>query len=258
MLEQRRLDLDGGDHLAAGDEEVLDPVHDADAPLGVALGEVARVQPAVGEGDRRRVRVLEISGHDARTAHEELPGARTGAADAVLGEEGHLDEGVGEADAPGVAARLCERQAGDVGPGLAQPVALDERHPTVVPHPQQRHRRGAAADDGDAKAGQVAVEELRVLGEEEIARRHAHHRGHPVLLDEPQGATGLEPALEDEGAADPQGEEGLHVPPADVVLRHDREDNVGLRERQHPPEGLVGPVAVGVGEHDRLAVTGRP
>ena len=45
----RRLDLDGGDVLAAGDDDVLLPVAQLDVHVGVADGKVTRVVPAARE-----------------------------------------------------------------------------------------------------------------------------------------------------------------------------------------------------------------
>ena len=46
MGQQRVLHLDGGDVLAAGDDDVLGPVHQLDVAVGVAHPEIAGVEPA--------------------------------------------------------------------------------------------------------------------------------------------------------------------------------------------------------------------
>ena len=61
VLEQRGLDLDAVHVLAAADDHVLGPVDDEDEALVVDAGDVAGVQPAVGEGRGRRLGLVPVA-----------------------------------------------------------------------------------------------------------------------------------------------------------------------------------------------------
>ncbi len=109
-------------HVLAGrvDDQLLLAVDDAHVAVGVDLGDVAGVQPAVGV-DRlgRALGVVAIAAHHDRAAHEQLavvrerkldPGDRhaDGAdADRVLGVDGRDQRGLGHA--PHLADRQPER-----------------------------------------------------------------------------------------------------------------------------------------------------
>src|SRR5687767_1090155 len=61
MLVKRVLDLDRGDVLAAGDDDVLGAVLDLHVAVRVHHREVAGMEPAAGEGRLARRLVLEVT-----------------------------------------------------------------------------------------------------------------------------------------------------------------------------------------------------
>src|SRR5215208_6544406 len=85
MAADRVLDLDRGDVLAAGDDDVLLAVADFDVAVGVPDAEVAAVKPAAGERGGGGVGRLEVALHDVVAAHHHLAEG-----DAVAGHVGHL------------------------------------------------------------------------------------------------------------------------------------------------------------------------
>ena len=126
-----------------------------------------------------------------------------------------------------------------------------------MPELEQRlgHRR--TPDDRAAQAGEVGVGETGILRHEEVGRRNAHHRGHPLLADQRERPGRVERRLEHHAGALPPREQRLHVPPADVELRQELEDDVLVAETGDAVEGEVRPEAVRVGEHGALRASGR-
>ena len=72
MLVDDVLDLDRGDVLAAGDDDVLGAVLELDIAVRVHDAEIAGMEPAAGEGFLRRLLVLEIALHDDIAAEHDL------------------------------------------------------------------------------------------------------------------------------------------------------------------------------------------
>ena len=71
MPVQHVLDLDRGDVLAAGDDDVLGAVLDDDVAVLIEHAEVAGVKPAAGKGLLRRLLVLQIAlHHDIAAKHD--------------------------------------------------------------------------------------------------------------------------------------------------------------------------------------------
>ena len=188
-----------------------------------------------------------IAGEDVRAAHLQF----------ALVREPDLDERVRLAGVPELPHRVLWRQTEDVGRGLSQAVPLDHRRATRRPRLEQSlgHRR--AADDGALEAGEVGVGERPILGEEEVDRRHTHHRRHALLLDQPEHPLGAELALEDERGALEPGEKRLHVPAADVKLRQHLEHDVSRMHAGREVEREVRPEAVRVREQRSLRLPRR-
>ena len=101
------------------------------------------------------------------------------------------------------------------------------------------------------------MREVRVLREEQVDRRDAHHRRDPLLLDQPQDALGVELPLEDHRRALQPGEQRLHVPPADMELRQDLQHDVVAVHAGRRVEAEVRPEAVRVREQRTLGLSGR-
>ncbi len=72
VLVERVLDLDRGDVLAAGDDDILGAVLELDVAVRMAHAEIAGVEPAAGEGGLRGLRVLEVALHHDIAAHHDL------------------------------------------------------------------------------------------------------------------------------------------------------------------------------------------
>ena len=72
VTQQRALDLDRRDVLAAADDHVLDPVADLDVAVRVHHGGVAGVEPAVAHGPLGGLRVVVVPGHDDVPADHDL------------------------------------------------------------------------------------------------------------------------------------------------------------------------------------------
>ena len=72
MPVQHLLDLDRGNVLAAGDDDVLRAVLDLDIAVGVHDREVAGMEPAAGERLPGRFRVLQIALHDRVAAQQQF------------------------------------------------------------------------------------------------------------------------------------------------------------------------------------------
>lgn len=253
MQAQRVLDLGGGDVLAARDEDVLEPIDDAEHAARVARHQVAGAQPVAAHGTCRRGGVAEVAGEDARPSHPELSGR--------LALEGKPRRGIDDTHAhvrirPSHRAPRAEglrrRKVQDVRRRLGQPVALRQGDPACPPRVLQRRRHGRTAHQREAEGRDIRRPPLPIGGEQGVLRRHAHHRGHASIGDELQHTGRLERALEHDGRAHPPGEQRLAVPRGDVELREHRQHDVVLRERQRLREGEVVPEAVRVGEHDAL------
>ena len=130
--------------------------------------------------------------------------------------------------------------------------------------PRARHVSSSASGIGAPpttarrRLDRSALLEVRLLRHEEVDRRHAHHRRHPLLA---RSARGSAPDRSSRSsttvAAFPPREQRLDVPPAAVELRqHLKRDVVG-RQPGAEVEGEVRPEAVGVGQQRSLRLSGR-
>ena len=72
VADQDALDLDGGDVLAAADDDVLEAVADLGVAVRVDHGRVAGVEPAVADRGGRGVRVVVVALHHDVAAHDDL------------------------------------------------------------------------------------------------------------------------------------------------------------------------------------------
>src|SRR5690606_20064148 len=66
------LDLEGGDVLAAGDDDVFRAVLDLDIAIGMDHAQVAGSEPAAGQGLLRGCRVLQVALHDGVAPEHQL------------------------------------------------------------------------------------------------------------------------------------------------------------------------------------------
>jgi hypothetical protein len=66
------LDLDAGDVLPAGDDDVLVAVAQLDVAVGMPYGQIPGMKPAVGERFGGGGLVGEVAAHDVVAAHHDL------------------------------------------------------------------------------------------------------------------------------------------------------------------------------------------
>ena len=162
MPVEQRLDLDDGNVLAAADDDVLAAAADADVAVGVHVGEIAGVEPALGVGVVP-LRALEIAAEIRAGAHHQLADLRRAAALAPFGVD-HLDLDAGQRTAVG---------------GEGEPVVvveLDQRHRAVLGHAPGRDDLGAQAC-------------ARLLDERPGNRRAGAEKGPSVGTPRPVSAT---------------------------------------------------------------------
>ena len=155
MVGEHGLDLGRIDVLAARDEHVLDAVGDVVEAVGVAPGEVARVQPAVAVmAARGRLRVVEVAGRHAGAAEQEVAQLAVGDVAARAVDEAHLATAIAACRPSRSAPR---RRAGSmrntVGPGLGHAHAVADADALAEEGADQalRQRRAAAAPVADAR-----------------------------------------------------------------------------------------------------------
>ena len=145
------LEVLRGDVLAAGrDDDVLLAVGDLDEAVVVDLGDVARVEPAVGvEHLGRRGGILVVAAEDRVAADQEL---------AVLGDS-ELEAGQRGADRPEAPALGRVRRRGRRA--LAEAVALEDPDPDRVEELGDLLAERRAARDRRPQAPAEAVADLR-------------------------------------------------------------------------------------------------
>jgi hypothetical protein len=153
---------------------------------------------------------------------------------------------------------VLRREAEDVRGRLGEAVALDDVDAAVVPDLEQRLRHRRAPDDGAAQRREVGRREHGLLRQEQVVRRHAHHRRHALLLDQGEAAARVEGPLEHDTSTLPPPEQRLHVPAAAVELRQDLQDDVVAGDAGGEVEAQVRPEAVAVREQRALGSARRP
>src|SRR3712207_8190584 len=92
VLREHVFDLQAGDVLAPRDDDVLGAVLDLDHAVGVPNGEVARAAPAIDQGLRGRLRVLEVALHHRVATQPKLADGLAVARDRRLRSEEHTSE----------------------------------------------------------------------------------------------------------------------------------------------------------------------
>ena len=122
--------------------------------------------------------------------------------------QGDVDVRVGRASEAELPPRVLGGQAEDVRRGLGEPVALDDLDAALLPRLEQALRHGGATDDGEPQARESALGERRILRHEEVRRRDAHHRRHPLSRRSAERRAGIEGRLEHDRGALPPGEQG--------------------------------------------------
>ena len=234
--------LNGGDGLAAANDDVLGPVAQLDVAVGVQHAEVAAVEPAPGEGLLRRLRIAVIALHHGVSAHADLAHRRPvrGHGPAFLVQHGHLAGQVMGHALAGHLLRIVFR-------GQAQPVvlhlaegggtvgfrkAVEVNRLDVHAIHRRQQRRGGGRPAGGSAHPHFEPEMVRV-GQR---GQHVEHDGRAAEMGHPFGLNAL-----------PHGQ-GLYLTEADAG---------GTDGRQGP--GEAPPVAVEHGQRPQVnRVAGEP
>ena len=145
---------------------------------------VAGVQPAVGEGGRRRLGLVPVAGRDVGALDPEL-------ADLALRHVVALGRrrcGSRCASSPCRPSRPCgsrRRHRAWCRPGWSRSCPSPGSGPRRAPVQPSRMASGTgrAADAGDPQAREIGVCELRVLHHELVGRRHAEEVGDAERCD---------------------------------------------------------------------------
>ncbi|MNG93656.1 hypothetical protein D3C79_526310 [compost metagenome] len=248
MLVQGVLDLDGGDVLATGNDDVLEPVLDLDIAVGMPHGQVAGVEPAATEGFGGGFRVFQVTLHHRVAAHEDFAQG--------IAVAGYWLKGLRVGDHQAVEGRVAHALA------RLDPCALFQRQfiPFVMPgtHGHRAVDFGQAVGVGDLDAhlfhGADDLGGWRGAGDHGLHRvldgrlgrlghvdqgvehdRRAAQVADPVLADQGQDLLRVDPAQEHMGAG--QRGDGPRVAPA-VAVEHRQGPQVH-RAMAHAPDHLV-------------------
>lgn len=82
---------------ARHENHVLLAVHDAHMPIGIHLRDVARAEPAIGDGARAVLRRIQVTGGHLGPLHEQLAAFADAQVVAVCIDDPHLAAGHGQA-----------------------------------------------------------------------------------------------------------------------------------------------------------------
>ena len=199
------LQLDRGDPLAAGLDDVLGPVGEGDEAVGRQGADVAGTQPAVAELARVGLLVAEVGGGHPGAAHLQLADRLAVRGQHLLGRPddpcGHTGRhpALGVPVPPGLLALGAGRRAGHRAQRrrLGHPPGVDDVDVVAVlerPHQRRRARRTAHHDLAQRRhVGRVVVQVGEQIGPD---RRHRgtprrllrlDHRGQRSGLQEPVG-----------------------------------------------------------------------
>ncbi|MCY1506165.1 hypothetical protein D9M68_404040 [compost metagenome] len=248
MAVQHALDLDGGDVLAAGDDDVLQPVADFHVAVRMPHRQVAGVEPAAGEGFLGGAGVLQVALHHRVATHEDLAdglavarhrfeAGRVGDHHAFQGRVAHA---LARLDARALVQRLLVPLA---FPGTHRDRAVDLGETVDVGDPDAHllhradhlgRRRGA----GDQRVDRMVDGGLgrgRHVDQRVEHDRRAAEVGDPVLADQVEDLLRIDPAQADMYAG--HGGYGPGVAPA-VAVEHRQGPQVH-RVLAHGPDHLV-------------------
>ena len=156
VLEERGLDLDAVHVLAAADHHVLGAVDDVDEALVVEPGDVAALEPAVGERGLGRLGLVQVALHDVRAPGSRARRPRRPAASLPSSSTTFTSHtGTGTPDAVGLAlvvdAGVQRRDRRRLGEAVAVARRAPGEHCLDPAHELGRGRRAAVADRRDAR-----------------------------------------------------------------------------------------------------------
>ena len=216
--EQRGLHLAAIHVLAAADHHVLLAIDHVVEALGRAIAEVARVEPAVGEGLGRRVRAVPVAGDDVRPAHPELADAAAFDITSLVVDDAHCGHRHGAPDAVGmgevVRAAIADHRRGRLGEAVA--VARRNAGLELAADAVDQvgwHRRAAGADAAEAR--EVHAARRCALQQRTHHRRYAGQAGDALALDQVDGDIRIplehQHQLRAHGAADVEARQATDV-----------------------------------------------
>ena len=143
VIGQRLLHFNGGDVLAAGDDDVLHAVAQFDVAIGVDHGEVAGVEPAAVKGLLGGFGIVVVAQHDVVAAHQDFAHGLAVGGDVVHVVVGHPQVRAGDH----VGHALAGFEQGALGRGQRVPGGLPGADGV------RTVGFGEAVDVGDLRAG---------------------------------------------------------------------------------------------------------
>ena len=221
MVVHGGLDLGAIDVLATAQHHVLLAVDDEDEAVGVDLGDVAGVEPAVGDRFRGGLGAVQVALDHRGAAHPELADLALRDLVAVVVDALGLEGRHRRADAGRLVDEEVAAHRGDDPAGLGHAVAgVGPRGGDlgVDLGDQVRLQRRAAAAQAH-QAGGVARGEVRVQQHLAAHHRHARHRGDALALDQLQRLAGVPLVHQHEHAARGGDRIGAAVVGGDVEER---------------------------------------
>jgi len=183
------------------------------------------MQPAVGEGFRRRFRLVPIAGRDVGSLDQKLADVALHHVTALVVDDadGRVHQRLaGRTDlANGVGG--VEHGAGRAGLGHAP--ALDQGHAPGAPTLENGKRAGRTADAGDSQSREIRALELGMLHHELVRRRHREEvrDAERWIRDAVERCPWIEGAHDQDGASGMQHGIGVAVQPAGMEQRQDHE-----------------------------------
>ena len=263
------LDLDAGDVLAAGDDDVLAAVLDLHVAVRVHHGQVAGVEPAAAEGLGRGLGVLQVALHHDVAAEEDL------AHRLAVGRHGLQRLGVEHGDgflhrvrdtlACVQAGALADRQVRPLfllradrrrAVDLGQAVDVGDVEADALAAFDDRGRRRGPGDQAVDRVLDAGAQGFRRIDQQPVDDRRAAQVRDVVLADQREDQRRIDPAQADAGAGLQRHRPG--EAPA-VAVEHRQRPQVDRVARHRPGDDVGGRVQVGaaVVRDDALGVAGR-
>jgi hypothetical protein len=191
-------------HLhAARIDHVLLAVDEVQEALLVRVAHVAGVQPAVPDRLRGEVRALAVAVHQERPAADDLADLAGRQVAPAFIHAAHLEVLRRHADGAGLAHRILAVEDRDEALGEAVELVEAVRQRGVQPALVLMEQRRAEGEDAGQRLEPARIE-ARCAEDLDDLRRHHHHVGDALALDQRHRALGVELPREHVGAAQPE------------------------------------------------------
>ena len=239
MLDQRVFHLTRIDVLGARIDHVVDAVADPEIAVVVDVAQVARVVPAVRQRAGVGVGAVEVAGHHAGAAHQDLAhlagqaGLGRIGGGVVFAQAGH-DEVMAHGGQPGrarVRELLARQEDGHAGPHLGGAVDLDQVAANLArPFADQVRRHGGAAVLHQPQRGRL------LRRGDGVGQQHGDHGGrreeeaHALFADQAPGLGHVKAAQQHLGGPGLQARQKAGVQLGRVVERRHGQAHVVARE----------------------------